>query len=133
MEMPDGCLHKNHKNFVSKNEANIEAKSLFSTAEKQSEGGKITGLFTIEEFLAMRRENEELKAEKKHWKAARQSAIFAGDKMKEDNDELKAKLDKAKDALRFYGDNHEYPNDGAFGSGSTDFGHRARTTLEEIK
>lgn len=52
--------------------------------------------------------------------------------LRRENEELKAKLDKAKDALRFYGDKHEYPNDGPFGTCSTDFGQRARTTLEEV-
>jgi len=50
-------------------------------------------------------------------------------------DDLKAKLAKAVDALRFYADENRYglPSDGPWGLGSTDFGKIARSTLAEIE
>ena len=53
--------------------------------------------------------------------------------LQEENEQLKAKLEKAKDALRFYGSAANYERD--FGDDSkieSDVGHRARTTLGEI-
>lgn len=58
--------------------------------------------------------------------------------LRRETEELKAKLDKAKDALRFYG--HSWVNQ-SYGSADnnpsrrliTDHGQRARTTLEELE
>ena len=81
---------------------------------------------------SLRRENEE-QARILGMSAEIELALRAKlDLLERENEKLKAKLDKAKDALRFYGDNHPYPNDGPFGAGSTDFGHRARTTLDDL-
>jgi hypothetical protein len=43
------------------------------------------------------------------------------------------KLNKAVEALTFYADFHENPNDGPWGVSSQDFGKHARTTLAEIE
>lgn len=47
--------------------------------------------------------------------------------------ELEAKLVKAVEALHFYADFHEVPNDGPWGFGSTDFGKKAKAALAELE
>ncbi len=44
-----------------------------------------------------------------------------------------AKLAKAMEALHFYADFYEVPNDGPWGINSDDFGNKARTTLAELE
>jgi hypothetical protein len=46
---------------------------------------------------------------------------------------LEAKLAKAVEALHFYADFFEVPNDGPWGSGSTDFGQKAKAALTELE
>jgi hypothetical protein len=48
-------------------------------------------------------------------------------------DALETKLAKAIEALHFYADFYEVPNDGPWGSGSTDFGHKAYAALKELR
>jgi hypothetical protein len=55
--------------------------------------------------------------------------IAAEDKLAE----CEARLGKAVEALTFYADFHENPNDGPWGVSSQDFGKHARTTLTEIE
>jgi hypothetical protein len=52
--------------------------------------------------------------------------------MKE-RDEALAKLDKAVEALHFYADFHEVPNDGPWGADNLDFGRTARNTLLKLE
>jgi hypothetical protein len=47
--------------------------------------------------------------------------------------ECEARLGKAVDALTFYADFHENPNDGPWGVSSQDFGKHARALLAEIE
>jgi hypothetical protein len=47
--------------------------------------------------------------------------------------DLEAKLAKAVDALTFYADFHENPNDGPWGVSSQDFGKHARAIIAEIE
>lgn len=47
-------------------------------------------------------------------------------------EQLRKQLEKAKEGLLYYAVNHPNPNDGAFGTGSTDFGMVAQKTLEAL-
>lgn len=47
--------------------------------------------------------------------------------------ELEAQLAKAVEALHFYADFFEVPNDGPWGFGSTDFGQKAKAALTELE
>lgn len=46
---------------------------------------------------------------------------------------LTKERDMAVEALKFYGHEHEWPNEGPWGVDSTDFGHIARATLAQLE
>lgn len=51
----------------------------------------------------------------------------------EENARLSKERDMAVEALKFYGHEHEWPNEGPWGVDSTDFGHIARATLAQLE
>ena len=96
----------------------------------------------------LKAENEQLRKENEELKEAHLGAVMKANSLSKCCDnrdtqiiELQAKLDKAKDALSFYGSKKDYVREHCFedigevlfaSNIDKDQGHRARTTLEEI-
>lgn len=45
---------------------------------------------------------------------------------------LRAENELMREALEYYGDEHQWPNEGPWGANSTDFGARARNALAQV-